>query len=180
MDFRKAIIVLFALCLFNAGISVASGTVEFDRVPFTIGMEQTEALAKAEIALSVITVSGVNRVFLYRRNSGGQPIGNALGALDFENSRLVHIRRDIGTLESKDAVQLGRALASSISESGGTASQPDPVKQITKSYSTGIRSIVLIHLKDRIVRLQAWETSASGTTSSFEVTEHFGDFSHAN
>ena len=80
MDFRKAIIVTFALCLFSAGMGAALDNVEFDGVRFTIGMEQTEALAKAEIALSVITVSGVDRVFLYRRNSDGQPTGNTLGA----------------------------------------------------------------------------------------------------
>ena len=156
----------------------ASDAIQVGEARFTIGMSKAEAIATAKTSLAVVPVDGLEKVFLYRRNSTGQPFGHVIGALDFDDSGLVHIRRDVGTLEAEDAVLLGRRIAAVIADSGGTSSTPEVIIQHTQAYSTGIRSVVDFELRDRVLRLQTWESSVSETTSSFDVIEHFGDYDY--
>lgn len=154
----------------------AAEAVDLQGARFHIGMDKAAALDTAARTLAVVPVEGVDRVFLYPRDASGQPSGDVLGALAFENSRVAHIRKDLGILESDDAVVLGRRIAAAVADSRGTPAQPEVVRNRTEKFSTGIRTIVEIHLRDRILRLASWESWASGTTSAFGVTEHYGDY----
>jgi hypothetical protein len=142
---------------------------------FRIGMSQAQALSVAKQSLVVLPIQGTPQFFLYGRGATGQLATDyPLGALRFSGGILTSIRRELGTLESKEAVMLGRRIAASIIDSGYEAKQNAVLNQSYHDQPNFLVNTIKFNLPDRMIRIQVFEGRGAGTTSSLNVTEHFG------
>lgn len=166
---------IFHVLLFATITLHSSDLVRIGDVSFRLGMSQDEALRIARQSLAVIPASGVPRFFLFVKGPDGKASGSALGGLGFNNSSLSVIRRDIGVLESADALNWGRKIAASITDSGYKGSSTSTISQQYREFSTASTNTILIRLPDRNIKIVVYESSSPGTASSLEAAEYFGN-----
>lgn len=152
----------------------ATQSVSVGGVTFKHDMPQAQALELARQALAVVHVDGTEKYFLYAKNKDGKAVGSPLGGISFDKSKLSVIRRDLGSLNSPEALTLGRKIATSIAESGFRSDTKSVLSQAYREFSTATTNTIELRLPDRLLRIVVYESTAPGTESSLDVTEHFG------
>jgi len=169
--------ILIAVCALGTATQVfaASQAVTVGGVAFKREMAQDQALKLARQALAVVHVDGTEKYFLYSKDKDGKATGAALGGISVSKSKLNVIRRDLGSLTSPEALTLGRRIASSIAESGYQSDAKSAISQRYREFSTASTNTIELRLPDRLLRIVVYESTAPGTESTLDVTEHFGE-----
>lgn len=163
---------LISVLLFSVATLAQAQTASIGNVQLELGSskEQVFLALQPRFALSPAKEGYIYNV--HRRAPDSQPLGAALGSVEFEGLKLKRVVSKLGTLQGAEASAVMRKLVSAFADAGQEA-RAVSVETNIEETPEATTSWVYFRLPEKIVQMAVYEPKEKGVPVTVDITEQY-------